>query len=117
MERLNGDDFVHHNVHSYYTGNLKQREPKTNAVAPINNGEFNVYGLEMYPDSIVWRVNGNRALCYPRIETDLDGQFPFDKPFYLLIDMQLGGSWVGEVNPNDLPVEMYIDWVRFYEWK
>ena len=31
---------------------------------------------------------------------------------YLLIDMQLGGAWVGSVDPNDLPVEMEIDWVR-----
>jgi hypothetical protein len=33
------------------------------------------------------------------------------------IIMQLGGSWVGKVNPDDLPVEMEIDWVRFYEFK
>jgi hypothetical protein len=29
--------------------------------------------------------------------------------------MQLGGSWVGEIKPDDLPVEMWIDWVRFYK--
>ena len=28
--------------------------------------------------------------------------------------MQLGGSWVGPVHPEELPVEMEIDWVRFY---
>ena len=28
--------------------------------------------------------------------------------------MQLGGQWVGDVDPNDLPVEMEIDWVRYY---
>ena len=70
-----------------------------------------------HADSVVFNVNGLRTFHYPRIETDLDGQFPFDRPFYLLLDMQLGGSWVGEVNPDDLPVEMYIDWFRFYEWK
>jgi len=31
--------------------------------------------------------------------------------------MQLGGSWVGNVHPEDLPVEMEIDWVRFYRFK
>ena len=36
-------------------------------------------------------------------------------PYYLLIDMQLGGSWVGGVDPKDLPVEMLVDWVRSYE--
>jgi len=31
--------------------------------------------------------------------------------------MQLGGSWVGAVDSSDLPVEMEIDWVRFYQKK
>ncbi len=56
-------------------------------------------------------------MTYPRIETDLPEQFPFDGDFYLLIDMQLGGNWVGEVDPAQLPVEMLIDWVRFYKRK
>ena len=119
IERLNGEDIVHHNVHTYYTNRLRQREPRTGATAPIRNNEFNTYGFEMYTDSLVWTVNGQRTFGYPKVITGLveDGQFPFDRPFYLLLDMQLGGSWVGEVNPADLPVEMYIDWVRYYEWK
>ena len=69
----------------------------------------------MYPDSLVFFINDTHTFTYPRIETDKEGQFPFaHKEFYLLLDMQLGGSWVGGVNPADLPVQMEIDWVRFY---
>jgi beta-glucanase (GH16 family) len=117
MERLNSDAIAYQTVHSHYTYNLKQREPKPGATAPIHKDEYNIYGIELYADSLVFRINGNHTMTYPRIETEHEGQFPFNRPFYLLLDMQLGGSWVGEVNPNDLPVEMYIDWVRFYEWK
>ena len=74
--------------------------------------------MEKYPDSLVFFVNNKRTFAYPRIETDKVGQYPFsDHDFYLLIDMQLGGKWVGKVDPADLPVEMHIDWVRFYENK
>ena len=73
--------------------------------------------LVFFNACLVFNINGKRTLNYPRIETDLEGQFPFDRSYYLMLDMQLGGDWVGEVNPADLPVEMYIDWVRFYEWK
>ena len=117
MERLNSDSIAYQTVHSHYTHNLRQNEPKAGSTAPIRNGEYNTYGIELWADSVVFSINGKRDFHYPKIETDLDGQFPFDKPFFLLLDMQLGGSWVGEVNPDDLPVEMYIDWVRFYEWK
>ncbi len=69
----------------------------------------------MYADSLRLLINNVVTFTYPRIETELDGQFPFDAPFYLLIDMQLGGGWVGEVDPADVPVEMLIDRVRFYQ--
>ena len=118
QERLHGEDQVHQNVHSYYIDRLGKKEPITNATTPIRNGEFNIYGVEMYPDSIVFLVNGSRTFCYPRTDAPEEQlQFPFDKPFYLLIDMQLGGRWTGPPDPEQLPVEMYIDWVRFYEWK
>ena len=57
------------------------------------------------------------ALTMIRRRMKEEGQFPFNQPFYLLIDMQLGGSWVGAVSPEDLPVEMEVDWVRFYQRK
>lgn len=69
----------------------------------------------MYPDSIVFTINGHPTLTYPKIDGGKDGQFPFYIPQYLLIDMQLGGQWVGQVDPADLPVEMEIDWVKYYE--
>ncbi len=40
---------------------------------------------------------------------------PYDQPFYILIDQQLGGNWVGEVAPSQLPVEMVVDRVRMYQ--
>ena len=77
-----------------------------------------MYALEKYPDSLVFYVNDLRTKNYPRVVTEHEGQFPFaDQEFYLLLDMQLGGSWVGQVNPAELPVEMHIDWVRYYEPK
>ena len=29
--------------------------------------------------------------------------------------MQIEGSWVGKADPKQLPVEMEVDWVKFYE--
>ncbi len=41
--------------------------------------------------------------------------WPFDQPFYIILSQQLGGSWVGEVNPDQLPVSMIIDFVKVYQ--
>ena len=116
MERLNHDTIAYQTIHTNYTYNLGIKDnPLSHSVGAINPDDYNVYSVEMYPDSIAFYINDTHTFTYPRIETDKEGQFPFDQPFYLLIDMQLGGSWVGAVDPKELPVEMYVDWVRFYQ--
>ena len=118
MERLNNDSIAYQTVHSYYTYRLGINNPKHGGIGPINRDDYNVYTVERYRDSLVFYLNDVRTFCYPRIQTEKQGQFPFaDKKFYLLIDMQLGGSWVGRVDKKDLPVEMEVDWVRFYQKK
>ncbi len=116
MERLNNDSIAYQTVHSNYTyvQGIKDN-PKSGGIGAINRDEFNIYAVELYKDSLSFYINDIHTFTYPRIETDKEGQFPFDRPFYLLIDMQLGGSWVGAIHSEDLPVEMEIDWVRFYQ--
>lgn len=117
MEKLSFDTFAYQTVHSHYTYTLKIKEPKQSATGTIDPAGFNIYAVEKHPDSLVFFINNKKTFTYPRIKTDKEGQFPFDKhDYYLLLDMQLGGSWVGAVEPKDLPVEMEIDWVRFYKF-
>lgn len=115
MERLNADNYIYQTVHSDYTEKQGIKDnPKAGIVAHIKPDNYNVYAVELFPDSIQFFVNDTHTFTYPRIETDKSGQFPYgDKKFYLLIDMQLGGNWVGNVNEQDLPAEMHIDWVRY----
>lgn len=116
MEHLNGDNFVHQTIHSSYTINLKMiKNPPSSSRTKINTDDYNVYAVELNKDNITFFVNDKKTFVYPRVETDKEGQFPFNREFYLLLDMQLGGKWVGEINPDDLPVEMQIDWIRFYK--
>ncbi|MGL4293154.1 MAG: glycoside hydrolase family 16 protein [Bacteroidales bacterium] len=118
MEHLNFDDFVYQTVHSHYTYVLKEtKNPPNHATAPIDKSGYNVFAVEKYADRLVFFVNDKKTFEYKKIDTDLQGQFPFDTPYYILMDMQLGGNWVGSVNPSQLPVEMHIDWIRVYEKK
>jgi beta-glucanase (GH16 family) len=116
MEHLNYDDIIYQTVHSYYTLVLKKdKEPPHYGTASIDISKFNTIGLEWYPDRLLFTLNGEVTFTYPRVEGVDPSQWPFDQPFYLLIDQQLGGKWVGEIDPDDLPVEMVVDWVRVFQ--
>jgi len=121
MEHLNFDDNIHHTVHTRYTNVLEKKSdpPRGTGDVIADVTEWNIYGLEWQPDVLIWTVNGKETFQYPRVN-GLDPemkQWPFDQPFYFILSQQLGGSWVGEVNPDQLPVSMIIDFVKVYRKK
>ena len=112
IERLNFDDFVHHTVHSSWTA-AHDNDPPNCGKGSIKPSEWNIYAIEWTPEQIVWKVNGKVTHKYAKIGDD-PTRFPWTVPFYLMIDMQLGGKWVGEVDEETLPTVMHVDWVKFY---
>jgi beta-glucanase (GH16 family) len=119
MEHLNSDSVIHHTVHTRYTNVLKNTTNPQRGIGNIKADvtQWNLYGLEWYPEELVWTVNGMETFRYPRVE-GLDSemkQWPFDQPFYFILSQQLGGSWVGKVDPEDLPVSFIIDYVKVYQ--
>lgn len=116
MEHLNHDSIAYQTVHSYYTYVLKEENnPPHGGIGTIDRDGYNTYAVEILPDSLVFSINGKRTFAYPRIETDKEGQYPFGTPYYLLVDMQIEGSWVGKAKPEEYPVEMLVDWVKIYK--
>jgi len=118
MEHLNHDSFIYQTVHSHYIQVLGNKtDPPHSVKVPADVGKYNVYGVEILPDKIVFSVNGDETLTYPRISPDglsSESQYPFGSPFYILLDMQIGGAWVGPPDASDLPVEMHVDWIKVY---
>lgn len=116
MEHLNFDDIIYQTTHSYYTLELKQQNnPPHGGTAKLNIKEYNVFGLEWYPDRLVFTLNGRETFRYTKVENVDASQWPYDQAFYIMIDQQLGGNWVGKVDPQQLPVQMIVDWVKVYQ--
>lgn len=114
MERINTDTYIYQTIHSYYGNTLGITNPTKSKTSTIINNDYNLYGLEWYPDRLDFTVNGTIKFTYPRITTDKQGQWPFDKPFYIILNQAAGGSWAGSVTESDLPFQMQVDYVKVY---
>ena len=117
MEHLNMDKSVHQTLHSGYRDVDNNRDnPLYSRQSPVADvTEFHVYGVDITEDKVVFHIDGVDKLTYPRMA--VDGQYPFYQEWDLRIDMQLGGSWVGKINARQLPVEMEVAWVKYYQWR
>lgn len=114
MEHLNSDQFIYHTVHNYWTyalGNVTN--PISSNTANIFPSKYNIYTLEWFPDRIEMYINGHKNFTYYKIDELGIKQWPYDTPFFLLLNQVLGG-WAGEIIDSELPVHMEVDWVRYY---
>ena len=117
MEHINDDSIAYQTVHSRYTLDTPQdQQPPHSHSCPIRVGDWNTYATEIHPDSICFFVNDVKTFTYPRTEDD-KLKFPWpDYPFYIILSNQLEGQWVGPVsNPELLPSELRVDWIKVYE--
>jgi beta-glucanase (GH16 family) len=115
MEHLNRDPVIYQTLHSHYVDKQKQKtKPVYFATTPFKEGEFNIFGLEWYPDRMDFFVNHRKTFSYPKTAGADYQQWPFDQAYYIILNQALGGNWVGSIDDRDLPVEMVVDWVRVY---
>ena len=86
--------------------------------------DYHLYSLEWEPGILRWYIDNE---CYhtteqwfskgPASGADYTWPAPFDVPFYLLLNMAVGGTFDLESNPYSLekPAEMKVDYVRVYQ--
>ena len=76
--------------------------------------EFHLYAVEWEPDQIRWYV----ADCQYSVLTarDVPGKWVFDHPFFILLNLAVGGHWPGYPDESTLfPKTMLVDYVRVFE--
>jgi beta-glucanase (GH16 family) len=74
---------------------------------------FHTFAVEWNPGSIRWLID-NRS--WYRITSDqLLAKWVFDHPFYMLLNVAVGGGFVGPPDASTtFPQTMLVDWVRVY---
>ena len=75
---------------------------------------FHVFGIEWTPNHINYYVDD---VLYNQITpADADGEWVFDHPFYIIINLAVGGSFAGSPNAETVfPQTMLIDYVKVYK--
>ncbi len=75
--------------------------------------DFHVFAVEWGEDYIDYFVDDN---LYQRITPDkVTGEWVFDGPFFIILNVAVGGNYVGFPTPQTpFPQTMLVDWVKVY---
>jgi beta-glucanase (GH16 family) len=93
---------------------------------PILDGKFHTFGLTWWPDRMVWTVDGKpyatRTASEWYTESSKAPGAPFDKPFYLILNLAVGGGLpesrdLKTVDPKAFPASLDVDYVRVWARK
>jgi len=78
------------------------------------NTDFHLFAVEWNPGVIRWYVD---SVNYLTIRPEhVDGEWVFDHPFYIILNIAVGGYFVGPPDSTTVfPQTMLIDYVRAYE--
>ena len=77
--------------------------------------DFHTFAVEWEPDAIRFYVDGNLYETRTRADLPQGRQWVFDHPFFLLMNVAVGGDWPGSPDASTVfPQTMLVDYVRVY---
>lgn len=85
--------------------------------APGAERNFYIYSLLWTADKITAYINGVEYFSYENDHANNKDTWPFNVPFYLKLNVAIGGNWGGQqgIDPNIFPAQYVIDYVRVYQ--
>lgn len=110
MEHVNSEMAVHGTAHWNQNGHVYVGNGTS-----VNPTFFHVYSIEWNASEIRWFVDGNQYYMIS-ILNNTGSTEEFHLPFYLILNLAVGGNWPGYPNASTpFPSDFVIDYVRAYK--
>lgn len=75
---------------------------------------FHTFALDWSPTELAFSVDGTVYHRVPRSAIG-DSEWVFDKPFFVILNLTVGGTWAGEPAPETaFPAQLVVDYVASY---
>lgn len=111
MEHINLENNIYGTLHWYINDpSCKYHQSYMKYISNIDTTQYHVYSISWDESTIKWYVDD---IQYSEVNIkDMDS---FHKPFYIILNLAVGGNWPGEPDGSTVfPAKMYIDYVRVY---
>jgi beta-glucanase (GH16 family) len=109
-------DVVHQTIHTKAANHVNHKQFTT--VTPVKNlGDgFHVYTMQWDAKTMDMFIDDRKTFTFENNGGGVD-VWPFDKPFYVILNLAIGGTWGAQKGIDDaiFPCRMEVDYVRAYQ--
>jgi beta-glucanase (GH16 family) len=110
MEHINSEGKIYGTMHWDNNGHAKY-----GGDVPCNVSQYHLYSVEWDKYGIRWFLDGS-AYWEGDITGNVNGTEEFHRPFFILLNLAVGGNWPGPPNAATVfPDTMFVDYVRVYQ--
>jgi beta-glucanase (GH16 family) len=114
MENVGFDPKAYHfslHCEDYNWMKPKQRTKIVNVTDPVR---FHKYGLDWRENEIVFYLDGKEAY---RVKKDEDtfNAWPFRDPFYIIVNLAIGGTMAGPIDDKIFPSKFIVKYVKVWQ--
>ena len=116
----NTGKFPSHNIGTAHFAGPDGGDQMSQGSVDLPNGQrwaddFHVAGIEWSPTHITWTMDGKPYHTLD-LTNPLNGYRPFNRPFFLLLSVGMGGGYSGNPDATTVsPMSATIDWVHVYK--
>jgi beta-glucanase (GH16 family) len=108
---------IHANIHTgkYTHARGTGKGGQFRVEAPFN--DWHVYAMEWHSVHLDFFVDDKKYFTYAKENGAKEGVWPFDQPFYLILNLAIGGAWGGQrgIEETIFPQRFEIDYVRVFQ--
>ena len=109
-------DMIYGTVHTQSFNHMKGTQKGDSLKIKNVYDDFHVFAVEWRKDKIDFFIDNEKYHTFENTGNQNSDEWPFDQPFYMVLNVAVGGSWGGKFGiANDIfPNRMEIDYVRIY---
>jgi beta-glucanase (GH16 family) len=108
---------IHGSIHGPgYVGDTGLEAPCTLPAKQRFTDDFHLFAIEWDAESVSFYVDKNLYVRRTRADLEPGWKWVFDKPYFLILNLAVGGDWPGNPDSTTLfPQDMLVDYVRVYK--
>jgi beta-glucanase (GH16 family) len=107
---------IHGNIHTGKYNHVRGTGKGARVAIEKPFEDFHTYSVEWSDERLDFFADGKKYFTYEEEPNATEETWPFDRPFYLILNLAIGGAWGGQkgIDPAIFPQKYEIDYVRVY---